>query len=127
VKLHILSTIREADGLAMSSRNAYLNLQERAAATVLYKALQAGRFQFIDHPLAKTTRAIKAMIETVESEPRVRLDYAEIRDPDSFVPLEVLRAPALLLIAARVGSTRLIDNFLLRKDGTWDTGILFNT
>jgi len=126
VKLHILSTIREEDGLAMSSRNAYLNQQERAAATVLYRALQAGRLQFTDHPLAETTRAIKAMIEAVESESRVRLDYVEIRDPDSFAPLEVLRAPALLLIAARVGSTRLIDNFLLRKDGTWNTGILFN-
>ena len=126
VKLRILSTIREADGLAMSSRNAYLNQQERAAATALHRALQAGRLQFTAHPLAETTLAIRAMIETVESEPGVRLDYAEIRDPDSFAPLEVLRAPALLLIAARVGSTRLIDNFLLRTDGTWDTGILFN-
>ena len=126
VKLHILSTIREADGLAMSSRNAYLNQQERADATVLYRALQAGRLQFSAHPLAETTRAIRAMIDTVESEPRVRLDYAEIRDPNSFAPLEVLRAPALLLIAAKVGSTRLIDNFLLHADGTWDIGIHFN-
>ena len=127
VKLHILSIIRESDGLAMSSRNAYLNQQERSAAAVLYRALQAGRLQFTAHPLAETTRAIRAMIETVESEPQVLLDYAQIRDLDSFAPLEVLRAPALLLIAARVGTTRLIDNFLLRKDGTWDTGILFNT
>jgi pantoate--beta-alanine ligase len=127
VKLHILPTIREADGLAMSSRNAYLNQQERAAASVLHRALQAGRLQFTAHPLAETNLAIRAMIETVENEPRVRLDYAEIRDPDSFNPLEVLRAPALLIIAARVGSTRLIDNILLRTDGTWDTGVLFNT
>ncbi len=126
VKLHILPTIREADGLAMSSRNAYLDQQERAAATVLYRALQAGRSRFIAHPLAETTQATRAMIQTVESEPRVHLDYTEIRDPVSFAPLEVLRAPALLLIAARVGSTRLIDNFLLRMDGTWDTGILIS-
>ncbi len=126
VKLHIRSTIREVDGLAMSSRNAYLNQQERTAATVLYRALQAGRSQFTTHPLAEAVRAIKAMTDTVASEPTVRLDYAEIRDPDSFSPLEKLRAPALLLIAARVGSTRLIDNFLLRTDGTWDIGILFN-
>jgi pantoate--beta-alanine ligase len=127
VKLHILSIIREADGLAMSSRNSYLNQQERASAAVLYRALQAGRLQFTAHPLAGTSQAIKAMIDTIQSEPQVRLAYAEIRDPDSFAPLEVLRAPALLLIAAKVGSTRLIDNFLLRTDGTWDTGILFNT
>jgi len=127
VKLHILSTIREADGLAMSSRNAYLSPQERSAAAVLYKTLQAGRLQFTAHPLGEATLAIRAMTETVESEPQVRLDYVQIRDLDSFAPLAVLRAPALLLIAARVGSTRLIDNFLLRTDGTWDTGILFNT
>jgi pantoate--beta-alanine ligase len=127
VKLHILSTIREADGLAMSSRNAYLNSQERAAATVLYRALQAGRLQFIEHAHAGALLAVRAMIDTVETEPRVHLDYAEVRDPDSFVQLEVLRAPALLLIAAKVGPARLIDNFLLRSDGSWDIGILTNT
>ena len=126
VNLHILSTIREADGLAMSSRNAYLNQHERAAATVLYRALKAGRLQFKAHPHAEASLAIRAMTETVETEPYVQLDYAEIRDPDSFVQLEVLRAPALLLIAARVGPARLIDNFLLRADGTWDIGILSN-
>jgi len=126
VKLHILSTIREADGLAMSSRNAYLNPQERAAATVLYRALQAGRLQFKAHSHAEALLVVRAMVDTVGTEPRVHLDYAEVRDPDSFVQLEVLRAPALLLIAARVGPTRLIDNFLLRADGSWDIGILIN-
>ncbi len=126
VKLHILSTIREADGLAMSSRNAYLNPQERAAATVLYRALQAGRLQFKAHSHAEASLVVRAMVDTVGTEPHVHLDYAEVRDPDSFAQLEVLRAPALLLIAARVGPTRLIDNFLLRADGSWDIGILIN-
>ena len=126
VKLHILSTIREADGLAMSSRNAYLNQEERAAATVLYRALQAGRLQFKAHPLAEAILAVRAMTDIVQTEPYAHLDYAEIRDPESFVPLEVLRAPALLLIAARVGPARLIDNFLLRADGTWNIGVLVN-
>jgi pantoate--beta-alanine ligase len=126
VKLLILPIIREVDGLAMSSRNAYLNQQERAAATVLYRALQAGRLQFIAHPLAEATLAVRAMIDIVENEPYAHLDYAEIRDPESFVQLEVLRAPALLLIAARVGPARLIDNFLLRADGTWNIGVLVN-
>jgi pantoate--beta-alanine ligase len=126
VKLHVLSTIREADGLAMSSRNAYLNLQERAAATVLYRALQAGRLEYQAHSHAEASLVIGAMIDTVETEPHVHLDYAEVRDSDSFVKLEVLRAPALLLIAARVGPARLIDNFLLRADGSWDIGILVN-
>jgi pantothenate synthetase len=67
---------------------------------------------------------INAMQEVVAGEPQARLDYAEIRDPGTFLPLEHLHAPALLLIAAFLGSTRLIDNVLLRADGTWDTGVL---
>ena len=126
VKLHILSTIREADGLAMSSRNAYLNKQERATATVLYKALQAGRLQFEAHLYADAALAVRAMTDIVETESLAHLDYAEVRDPDSFVQLKELRAPALLLIAAKVGPARLIDNFLLRTDGSWDIGILAN-
>jgi pantoate--beta-alanine ligase len=126
VKLRVLSTIREADGLAMSSRNAYLNPQERAAATVLYRALQAGRMTFDEHSKTRSkegvSAVVKAMIDTILAEPHAHLDYAEVRDPDSFVQLEVLRAPALLLIAARVGPARLIDNFLLRTDGRWDVG-----
>jgi pantoate--beta-alanine ligase len=123
VKLRILSTIREADGLAMSSRNAYLDQKERAAATILYRALQAGRLEFEAHSPSGVSEVVKVMTDTIVAEPLAHLDYAEVRDPDSFVQLEVLRAPALLLIAARVGPARLIDNFLLRADGSWDIGI----
>ena len=123
VKLRILSTIREADGLAMSSRNAYLDQKERAAATILYRALQAGRLEFEAHSPCGVLEVVKVMTDTIVAEPHAHLDYAEVRDPDSFVQLEVLRAPALLLIAARVGPARLIDNFLLRADGSWDIGI----
>jgi pantoate--beta-alanine ligase len=64
------------------------------------------------------------MIDIVTTEPLARLDYAEVRDPATFLPLETLRAPALLLIAASIGPARLIDNFILHADGTWDTGRL---
>jgi len=64
------------------------------------------------------------MEESVADEPLARLDYAEVRDPATFLPLETLQAPALLLIAAHVGPTRLIDNFLLRPDGTWERGTM---
>ncbi len=123
VKLRILSTIREADGLAMSSRNAYLDAEERSAAIVLYRALQAGRIAFEAHQEEGPLAVVKAMTDTVLLEPLAHLDYAQIRNPDSFISLEELRAPALLLIAAKVGPSRLIDNFLLRADGSWDTGI----
>jgi pantoate--beta-alanine ligase len=126
VKLRILSTIREADGLAMSSRNAYLDPFERDTATVLYRALQVGRLKFEAHTHTETAEVVRAMTDTVAAESLAHLDYAEIRDPDSFLPLEMLRAPALLLIAAKVGPARLIDNFLLHADGCWDIGIPVN-
>lgn len=124
VQLRILPTVREADGLAMSSRNAYLLGEDRVAARVLYKALQAGRAAFEANPGARASLATKAMIDMVQAEPRARLDYAEIRDTHDFLLREMLLAPALLLIAAQVGPARLIDNFLLREDGAWDTGII---
>ena len=66
---------------------------------------------------------VGAMESVVAGEPRAALDYADVCDPDTFAPLGTPRVPALLAIAARVGPTRLIDNFLLRADGTWDEGV----
>ncbi len=124
VSLRISSTIREADGLAMSSRNAYLHSEDRVAARVLYKALQAGCKAFETHLHGDPAIVAQAMADIVSAEPRAYLNYAQVRDPTSFLLLDTLRAPALLVIAARVGPARLIDNFLLRADGSWETGIL---
>jgi pantoate--beta-alanine ligase len=124
VSLRILSTVREADGLAMSSRNAYLHSEDRATAKVLYRALQVGRTAFETHPHGDPAIVEQAMADVVSTEPRARLDYALVREPTSFLPLETLRAPALLAIATWVGPVRLIDNFLLCADGSWDIGIL---
>ena len=85
--------VREADGLAMSSRNVYLSPDERAAATVLYRALQAGA--------ADLANARAVMTAVVASEPRARLAYADVVETDH---------EYRLVIAARVGTTRLIDN-----------------
>ena len=124
VQLRILPTIRETDGLAISSRNSYLDTASRAAATVLYRALQAGRAAFEAHLSGDPQVVTQAMIDVVTAESLARLDYAEVRDPATFLPLETLKAPALLLIAASVGPARLIDNFVLHADGTWDAGRL---
>ena len=106
----------------MSSRNNYLDDASRTAATVLYRALQSGRAVFDAHPSRAPQAVIQTMIDIVTTEPLARLDYAEVRNPATFLPLETLRAPALLLIAVSIGPARLIDNFVLRTDGTWDTG-----
>jgi pantoate--beta-alanine ligase len=124
VAVRALPIVREADGLAMSSRNKYLGPEERAAAAVLNRALQAGAAAFDSQPAEGVAAVIAAMTRVVADEPRAQLDYADVCDPDTFVPLTELRPPALLAIAAKVGPARLIDNFLLRTDGTWEKGVI---
>jgi pantoate--beta-alanine ligase len=123
VEVRVLPIVRAADGLAMSSRNKYLGPEDRAAAVVLNRALRAGAEVFDQRATGGVAEVIAAMTRVVEAEPRARLDYADVCDPITFVPLTELHAPALLAIAAKVGPARLIDNFLLRSDGTWETGI----
>lgn len=122
IELRVLPIMREPDGLAMSSRNAYLADADRRAAIVLYRALLAGSEAYEAQTSGGIEAALRAMRETVASEPRATLDYVDISDPDSFEPLDTPRAPALLSLAARVGPARLIDNFLLRQDGSWEKG-----
>jgi pantoate--beta-alanine ligase len=123
VQLRVLPIVRDFDGLAMSSRNHYLDGPSRAVATVLYRALQAGRAVFDSYPSAAPQAVTQAMIDIVSAEPLARLEYAEVRDPATFLPLEILQAPALLLIAATVDPVRLIDNVILHANGTWDIGL----
>lgn len=124
VEIRVLPTIREADGLAMSSRNSYLGPEDRAAATVLSRALRAGVAAFESRPAEGIAAVQRAMTETIAAEPRATLDYADICDPDTFAPLDGLGAPALLAIAARVGPARLIDNVVLRSaESGWDLGV----
>jgi pantoate--beta-alanine ligase len=104
--------VRESDGLAMSSRNAYLNREERMRALVLQRALQEARRQFIagERSAAKLISAAK---EVFASEPQVRLDYFEIVDPDMLDRVERISQETLVAVATYVGSTRLIDNLVI--------------
>jgi pantoate--beta-alanine ligase len=114
VELAVAPTVREPDGLALSSRNRYLNPQERQAAPVLYRALaQAMQAVAAGEPRAERVRQI--LIETLELEPLVRLEYAEVADAETLEPLGILtkERPAVALLAVRIGTTRLIDNALL--------------
>ncbi len=100
-------TVREPDGLAMSSRNTYLDADDRRAALVLKRALDAGAAS----AAARDGRAVaSAMRETIGTESRARLDYAACVDPWTLEDLERIEGPALLAVAAWVGKARLIDN-----------------
>src|SRR5205807_3559087 len=102
-------TVRDGDGLALSSRNARLTPEQRSAAAVLYRALQAGRHA-IDAGERRSYRIATAMAEVVRAEPLVRLEYAEAVDATDLVAHPTLAGDVRLLVAAHVGSTRLIDN-----------------
>ena len=108
--------VREADGLALSSRNAYLQGAERQAATALYRSLDAMRRE-VARGERDAARLIAAMRGTLDAEQGVALDYAEIVDADTFEPVVSLRKTCYALVAARVGATRLIDNALIEQLG----------
>ena len=101
--------VREADGLALSSRNRYLSLGERKAATVLYRALARAR-RAIEEGARETMTIIALMREELASERLASADYLEIVDADSFEPIIRLTRSSMVLLAVRFGETRLIDN-----------------
>lgn len=104
--------VREPDGLAMSSRNAYLNREERVRARVLQRALQEARQKF-EAGEKSVAELVSIGKQVFAPEPEVALDYFEIVDPDTLEPLERISQKALVAVAAHVGKTRLIDNIVL--------------
>jgi pantoate--beta-alanine ligase len=113
VEIIVCPIVRDADGLAMSSRNAYLNPEQRKSALVLYRALQKVRSRF-DQGERSAARLIEAGKNALAQEPGVRPDYFEIVDPETLDAVAEIKSTALVAVAAFVGTTRLIDNIVLR-------------
>lgn len=108
--------LRESDGLALSSRNVYLQGDDRRAAEALSRSLTAVRDE-VAKGERDAARLLTALRRVLDAEPRVTLDYAEIVDAETFEPAMNLRGACYVLIAAKVGGTRLIDNALIEQDG----------
>jgi pantoate--beta-alanine ligase len=112
VQIVVGQTIREADGLAMSSRNAYLSPAERQAAVVLYRALCAARDAY-ERGERSADRIRAVMQETLAREPLAQVEYVSVADTATLRELGVIQGDTLVSLAVRFGTTRLIDNFLL--------------
>ena len=109
IRLRVLPTVRERGGLALSSRNARLSTEHRRAARALFDALQSGR-RLIECGLRRekdVLRRIKGRLKRVRG---LKVEYVSVVDPESFEEVRVIRRPVLILLACRLGKTRLIDN-----------------
>jgi len=112
LEIVVVPTVRESDGLAMSSRNSYLNPEERQSATVLFGALSLARqlWQFGEKDASKIKYEMEVLIQ---KEPLAQIDYVSIADAATLEELDVIDRPALVSLAVRIGKTRLIDNIVM--------------
>ena len=111
IEIEIVPTVRESDGLAMSSRNAYLDSAQRAQAPTLYRALIAMR-DALDRGIEKPVAAAAA---AAALSPSAKLEYLDLVDARTFAPLDRLQRPSIVIGAARFGKTRLIDNLWIKE------------
>jgi pantoate--beta-alanine ligase len=112
VEIVVHPTVREADGLAMSSRNVYLSQEERTRAVTLYRSLRAGS-RVIRGGVTDGKAVQSAMTHVLKNEPAITIDYLAVCDPATLEPLSKVARKAVLLGAVRIGAVRLIDNILV--------------
>jgi pantoate--beta-alanine ligase len=116
VEIVAVPTVREPDGLAMSSRNAYLSPEERQTALVVPRALDLARMMVERWGVRDADTLRESVEEYIRQKPQARIDYVSVADHETLEELDVIDRPALVLLAVRVGSTRLIDNTLVTAD-----------
>jgi len=109
LELHIVPTVRDERGLALSSRNKYLTPEFYEAALAIPRSLEAAR-HVVGEGQTKPEEVLAAVQEVLAAEPLVKTDYVELVDPKTMEPVELIEGPALLLVAAALGETRLLDN-----------------
>ncbi len=112
IKIVTLPTVREPDGLAMSSRNTYLNPEQRQAATVLYRALSLAQ-ELWTQGERNAEKLRQEMTALIHKEPLADIDYISVADPANLEEMNRVKPPALVSLAVKIGKTRLIDNVVL--------------
>lgn len=112
LEIVVVPTVRESNGLAMSSRNTYLNPEERQAATVLFKALSLAR-ELWQGGEKDADKIRHQMTSLIQKEPLAKIDYVSIADANTMEELKKIDRPAIVFLAIRIGKTRLIDNVIL--------------
>jgi len=112
VKIEALPTVREKDGLAMSSRNVYLSKSERKDALVLYYALNNAK-ALIKRGEKNSARIITAMRKMINAKKTARIDYVSMVDAGNLKDIETIKSKAIIVLAVKIGNTRLIDNMLV--------------
>ena len=117
VELVVCETVRQPDGLALSSRNAYLSPEDRAAATVLWRALERARVLVEEEGETDAARVEQEVRELLAAEPRLRVDYVALVDEEDLQAVDRIDRPTLVALAAWLGDTRLIDNVTVRPPG----------
>lgn len=117
IDIILLPTVREHDGLAMSSRNSFLSTEERKVAPVLYRALIMAS-EMIKNGERNTWRIYSEMKRMIESEPFAVIDYIAITDPETLTDISEIKGKTLIALAVKIGSTRLIDNILTEPQGS---------
>jgi pantoate--beta-alanine ligase len=109
IEMHVVPTVRDERGLALSSRNKYLTPEFYEAALAIPRALEAAR-HVIGEGQTKSEEVLAATQEVLAAEPLLKIDYVELVDPGTMEPVELISGPVLLLVAASFGETRLLDN-----------------
>lgn len=115
IKIVGFPTVRESDGLAMSSRNSYLAPEQRINAVSLYKSLKQSQ-KLVESGIKDAKRIIDAAYTLIKSHPETLIDYIAICDPETLADMETIDRPALMALAVNVGKTRLIDNMILNPE-----------
>jgi pantoate--beta-alanine ligase len=116
IEIRPCPTVREPDGLAMSSRNQYLNPEQRRQALCLYQALQQAE-KFVESGRTDSNLIIEAMTKIVRNQPESRIDYISIVDNELLQPLSKIDRPAIVALAVKIGPARLIDNIMINPSG----------